>query len=135
MSTKIEFIFNETVRIYDTDAQGIAHYASYYRFFTNAIEKLMTEKLGVKYPIVNDELWFVIVESHAVYKKPLKLGDEITIAISPMVLSKKIIKFDISIIKEGEKTTEGYVTQASINPKTWKAVELPDDILNKIISL
>ncbi|AEE93361.1 hypothetical protein Ahos_0473 [Acidianus hospitalis W1] len=24
-----EFVFEETVRIYDTDTQGIAHYASY----------------------------------------------------------------------------------------------------------
>ncbi|ARM75631.1 acyl-CoA thioesterase [Acidianus manzaensis] len=134
MSAQIEFVFRETVRIYDTDAQGIAHYASYYRFFTNAIEKLMTEKLGINYPI-SDNFWFVIVESHAVYKKPLKLGDEIDVVLSPKVLSKKVIRFDISIIRKGEKTTEGYVIQASIDPKTWKAIELPDDILNKIISL
>jgi len=63
----VEFVFEETVRIYDTDAQGIAHYASYYRFFTNTIEKYMREKVGIPYPNVNDELWFVMVESHAVY--------------------------------------------------------------------
>ena len=32
----------------------------------------MQEKVGIKYPIVNDDLWFVIVESHAVYKRPLR---------------------------------------------------------------
>lgn len=135
MSSKMEFVYKETVMVYDTDAQGIAHYAAYYRFFTNAVEKFMRDKTGINYPIVNDELWFVIVESHAVYKKPLKLGDEIIIAISPKVLSKKIIKFDISIIKGGDKTTEGYIIQASINPKTWKTVELPDDLINKITTL
>lgn len=135
MSSQIEFVYRETVMIYDTDAQGIAHYASYYRFFTNAIERFMTDKTGVNYPIVNDELWFVIVESHAVYKRPLKLGDEIIITVSPKVLSKKIIRFDISIIRGGEKTTEGYVIQASINPKTWKAVELSEELINKITAL
>lgn len=124
----IEFGFEETVRIYDTDAQGIAHYASYYRFFTNTIEKCMREKAGVPYPNVNDELWLVMVESHAVYKKPVKLGDSLSILLSPKVLSKRVIRFDFKILK-GEEVTEGYVVQVVINPKVWKSVEIPSDIL------
>jgi acyl-CoA thioester hydrolase len=130
-----EFVFEETVRIYDTDTQGIAHYASYYRFFTNAIEKYMQEKVGIKYPIVNDDLWFVIVESHAVYKRPLRLGDRISVVLSPKAISKKIIRFDMNIFKDGEKTTEGYVVQATINPKTWKAIELPDELIARITTI
>ncbi|BFH72818.1 thioesterase family protein [Sulfurisphaera javensis] len=130
-----EFIFEETVRIYDTDAQGIAHYASYYRFFTNTIEKYMREKAGIPYPNVNDELWFVMVESHATYKKPVKLGDRLTILLSPKALSKKVIRFDFKILKEGQVTTEGYVIQVAINPKVWKSVEIPEDILKKIVSV
>lgn len=130
-----EYVFQETVRIYDTDAQGIAHYASYYRFFTNTIEKYMREKAGIPYPNVNDELWFVMVESHAVYKKPVRLGDVLTILLSPKALSKKAIRFDFKIVKNGEVTTEGYVVQVAINPKVWKSVEIPDDILRKIVSV
>ncbi|WP_236751100.1 thioesterase family protein [Acidianus sp. HS-5] len=130
-----EFVFEETVRIYDTDIQGIAHYASYYRFFTNAIEKYMKDKVGINYPIVNDSLWFVIVESHAVYKRPIRLGDRISVVLSPKALSKKIVRFDMAIFRDGEKTTEGYITQASINPKTWKAIELPVELLNKITTI
>ena len=131
----VEFVFEETVRIYDTDAQGIAHYASYYRFFTNTIEKYMKEKAGIPYPIVNDELWFVMVESHAVYKKPVRLGDSLSILISPKALSKKAIRFDFKILKGGEETTEGYVVQIAINPKAWKSIEIPDEILRKIVSV
>ena len=131
----VEFVFEETVRIYDTDAQGIAHYASYYRFFTNTIEKYMREKAGIPYPIVNDELWFVMVESHAVYKKPVKLGDALSILLSPKALSKKAIRFDFKILRKGELTTEGYVVQVAINPKIWKSVEIPDEILRKIVGI
>ncbi|TRM74408.1 acyl-CoA thioesterase, partial [Sulfolobus sp. E5] len=77
----VEYVFQEVVRIYDTDAQGIAHYAAYYRFFTNTIEKFMHDKVGIPYPIVNDELWFVIIESQAIYHKPVKLGDNLTILL------------------------------------------------------
>ncbi|MBP1357254.1 MAG: acyl-CoA thioesterase [Sulfolobus sp.] len=130
----LEYVFEETVRIYDTDAQGIAHYASYYRFFTNTIEKYMKEKASIPYPNVNDTLWFVMVESHAVYKKPVKLGDRLTILISPKALSKKVIRFDFKILRDGEETTEGYVVQVAINPKEWKSIEIPDEILKRIVS-
>lgn len=134
MASQEEFKFKETVKIYDIDAQGIAHYSSYYRFFIDAIEKFMRDKVGVKYPIVSDELWFVIVESHITYKRPLKLGDEITISISPQLLSKRIIRFDTSIIRDSEKVTEGYIILAAVNPKIWKTVDLPDELANKITS-
>ncbi|MEM0113967.1 MAG: thioesterase family protein [Metallosphaera sp.] len=129
----IEFVFEDVVRIYDTDAQGIAHYASYYRFFTNTIEKFMRDKVGIPYPNVSDDLWFVMVETHATYKEPVRLGDNLTITISPSSLSKKTIKFDIKIISKGRLTTQGYVIQVAINPKIWKATEIPDNILKSIV--
>lgn len=128
----IEYVFEDVVRIYDTDAQGIAHYAAYYRFFTNTIEKFMQEKIGIPYPIVNEELWFVIVESHAVYHKPVKLGDKLTILLSPKILSNKTVRFDFKILRNGELTTEGYVIQVAINPKIWKSVDMPKEIISKL---
>lgn len=128
----VEYVFQEVVRIYDTDAQGIAHYAAYYRFFTNTIEKFMHDKVGIPYPIVNDELWFVIIESQAIYHKPVKLGDNLTILLSPKIVSNKVIKFELKIYRNGELTTEGYLTQVAINPKIWKSTEVPKDIMSKI---
>ncbi|QGA53458.1 acyl-CoA thioesterase [Sulfolobus sp. E5-1-F] len=128
----IEYVFEDVVRIYDTDAQGIAHYAAYYRFFTNTIEKFVREKVGIPYPIVNENLWFVILESHAVYHKPVKLGDKLTILLSQKILTSKTIRFDFRILRDGELTTEGYVIQIAINPKIWKSTEMPKEIIDKM---
>ncbi|BCU71668.1 acyl-CoA thioesterase [Stygiolobus caldivivus] len=128
----LEYVFEDVVRIYDTDAQGIAHYAAYYRFFTNTIEKFFKERVGVPYPNVSDELWFVMVESHAVYRRPVKLGDTLTVLLSPKVLSNKAMRFDLKILREGEVTTEGYLVQVAINPKAWKSVEIPREIIERV---
>ncbi|MCY0858902.1 MAG: thioesterase family protein [Sulfolobaceae archaeon] len=128
------FVFEDTVRIYDTDAQGIVHYAGYYRFFTNATEKFMIEKVGIPFPIVNDEFWFVIVESHATYHKPAKLGDRLTVTLTPKALSKKVIRFEYKISTRGELIVDGYTVHVAINPKIWKSREIPDEILNKIFT-
>ena len=130
--SNIVYVFEDVVRIYDTDAQGIAHYAAYYRFFTNTIEKFFMEKTGIPYPLVNDNLWFVIVESHAIYHKPVKLGDKLTVFLSPKILSNKTVKFEFKILRNGELTTEGYIVQVAINPKIWKATEIPKEIIDKL---
>lgn len=131
---QIEFVFEDTVRIYDTDAQGIVHYAGYYRFFTNATEKFMIEKVGIPYPIVSDELWFVIAESHATYHKPARLGDKLTVTLTPKTISPKVLRFEFRITTKGELLVEGYIVQVAINPKIWKSREIPNDILSKILT-
>ncbi len=59
----------------------------------------------------------------------------ITVTISPQRLSEKVIRFQFQILKEGEVTTTGYVDQVAINPKIWKAVNIPEEILKRILNL
>lgn len=46
-----------------------------------------------------------------------------------------MIRFEFKILKGGEVTTTGYVDQVAINPKIWKAVSIPEEILKRIINL
>lgn len=130
-----DYVFEDTVRIYDTDAQGVVHYAGYYRFFTDAAENFMRETLGISYPLLDENTWFVVVESKAQYKKSAKLGDRLSIVLKPQKLSRKALRFDFQIIRDGELICDGYITQVSISKKEWKAVDLPKSLLDKIESL
>ncbi|QKR00659.1 acyl-CoA thioesterase [Metallosphaera tengchongensis] len=127
-----QYVFQDIVRVYDTDAQGIAHYAAYYRFFTNTIEKFFQERVGVPYPIVDENLWFVIVESEAKYLKPVRLGERLTVLMEPEKVSEKVLKFKLKILRDGDTTTEGYLVQVAINPKVWKSVEIPKTITDRV---
>ena len=91
----MEFENKDVVMVYDTDYQGVAHYASYYRFVTNALYALVKRNLGNILDKYN--IWFVIVESHASYKRPLKVGDEITVKIKTKLLDKNEI---IELLKD-----------------------------------
>jgi len=77
-------------------------------------------------------LWFVIVESHAAYKRPLYLGDRIKIVIEHEVKEKEIIT-NFKIFKGKELTTTGYLVQRVIDRNTWHSVEIPEEIKNIII--
>jgi acyl-CoA thioester hydrolase len=127
-----DFEFKETVRIYDTDAEGVVNYAGYYRFFSDALEQFAYEKLGKAFPIMNDRFFFVVVESHARYYKSARLGDVLNISISPELLSEKAVKFNFLIKRDAELICEGYITQVMIDKNKWKTVELPQEVKNKI---
>jgi len=125
------YIFYDRVMPYDTDYQGIAHYASYYRFVTDALSSFAEKKLS-KIMAKYSNLWFVIVESHAAYKKPLYLGNKIKIVIEPEVKERKIIT-NFKIFRGKELTTTGYLAQKIIDRNVWHSVEIPDDIKNILI--
>ncbi|MCL4372147.1 acyl-CoA thioesterase [Candidatus Marsarchaeota archaeon] len=125
-------VFTDTVHIYDTDAQGIVHYAGYYRFFTDATEKFMREVIGIKYPLLNENIWFVVVESNAVYKKPARLGETLTVTVTPEMLSKKALKFNFEISGIAGAICSGYITQVSIDRRKWHAVEMPAEVVQKL---
>ncbi len=127
-----EFIYEETVRIYDTDAQGIVHYAGYYRFFTDALEQFATQKTGRKFPLPDDKIWFVVVESNAKYYKSARVGDNLSVGLSPSKLSDKAIRFDFKIRRDGDLLCDGYITQVAIDREKWKSVPIPQDLLDDL---
>lgn len=129
-----EFVFDETVRIYDTDAEGIVHYAGYYRFFTDALEEFANERTGRMFPLINKNVWFVVVESNAKYYKSARAGDSINVGLSPKLLSEKAIRFDFAIRRDGELLCEGYIVQVAIDKDKWKSVPIPKDVVDKLIS-
>ena len=126
------FVFEDNVRIYDTDAQAIVHYAGYYRFFTDAAERFMRETLGTSYPLIDNDTWFVVVESKAQYRKSAKLGDLLSVVLKPELLSPKALKFEFEILRDGDRICDGYITQVAIDRNKWKAVNIPDSLLSRI---
>lgn len=122
----MEHVHKDKVMVYDTDYQGIAHYASYYRFVTNALSDFREARLNKL--LSDSNLWFVIVESHAKYMKPLKAGDSITVKIKPELLGEKAVKFAFAIYKGKTLTTEGYLVQVAIDPIKWAVVPIPEKL-------
>jgi len=120
----MKFIHKDKVMVYDTDYQGVAHYASYYRFVTNAVDAWRSKYLH-GYPYVN----FVVVESKAVYKKSLRPGDNISVVLMPELISDRAIKQNFEIYRGKTLTTEGYITYVYIDKARWKAARMPDYLL------
>ena len=124
------------VKVYDTDYQGIAHYASYYRFFTDSIDAFNAKLLGKdSKELVEGNRWFVVAESEAKYRKPLKIGDNIMIAVSAKALSRKAIEYALLITRNpGEITTEGRLVLVCIDRDTFRSADMYEEMFNLLDS-
>lgn len=129
------FTWEERVRIYDTDVQGVVHYAGYYRFFTDALEQFARNRFRVNWPLVSDRVWFVVVESHARYHRPLRLWDRIRIHVNARAAGRKALSFSFHIYKHGKLTCEGELVMVAIDRKTWKSMTLPKNIESEVRTL
>ena len=133
MATK-SFVFNDYVRIYDTDAQRVVHYAGYYRFFTDSAEKFMSKAVGINYPLFDSKVWFVVVESQAQYYKPAKLGDRLSVSLVASMISKKALRFDFNIRRKGVRICSGHIVQVAIDRRRWKATNIPTRLAKYLVS-
>jgi len=128
----IRYINKEIVKVYDTDFQQVAHYAAYYRFFTDAVTNFSKEIFGDSTEtLAYRGVWFVVVESSAKYMKSAKLGDELDVEVTAELLSKKVIKYSFEIRRKGELLTTGYLVMVCVDPEKWKATEIPQDLIVK----
>ncbi len=128
----VSLTYNTSVKVYDTDFQQVAHYASYYRFYTDAITYFSRQVFGDSLETLAFRgTWFVVVESGSKYHRPLRLGDEISVNVSAELLSDRAIRYSFKILKEGQLTTEGYLTMVCIDPSTWRATAIPQVMVER----
>jgi acyl-CoA thioester hydrolase len=128
----VHFTYKEKVRLYDTDAQGVVHFASYYRFFTDTLDEFRS-KFFPDFSLLEDNITFVTVESHAEYIKPAKFGDILIIKLKPSLLSEKAVKFEMDVYRKKELLCRGYIVQVAIDVKKWKATKIPEEMIKRIV--
>ena len=127
-----DYSFKEDVKIYDTDAQGIVHYAGYYRFFTDAMQEFIQSK-GYSFPIIDEKRWVVVLESNAKYINSARMGDTLNTSLKVSLISKKILRFDFDITRNEKMICQGYILHICIDKNSWKSTELPQDFINSLV--
>lgn len=128
----MEFIHNEIVRMYDVDLQGITHYSSYYRFFTNAIEDFSLSLFGKSLSNVTKNVWFVTVSSKAEYIHPTYIDDPLSIKLKVSIKSRSVIIFKFDVFRHEKVVCRGELVQVAIDRERWKTTAIPKFVLDRI---
>ncbi|MEM1536719.1 MAG: thioesterase family protein [Candidatus Bathyarchaeia archaeon] len=117
----------------DTDAAQMVYFSNFFRFFSKAEEDFY-EHLGLLELFATKEVILPRVEAHCQYKKPAKFNDLLEIELTVEDLKEKSVKYGFKIYnkKTNELIAEGYLVAVAVNRHTLKAVQIPQEILEKL---
>jgi acyl-CoA thioester hydrolase len=115
-----------TVRFAETDAQGIAHNASYLIWYEVArIEYLARFRGG--YRTIRDEGFEALtIESHVRYLRPVFFDDRVTVNARVVDLRGARFRFEYVLARGDETVADGWTQHAFVDRETLRPTRSPE---------
>jgi acyl-CoA thioester hydrolase len=125
-----------TIRFGDTDPYGVVYFASYFRYCHHGIEEFLRH-LGLPpasmFRNQDEGFGLPIVGASCDFRRPVKYGEEIILAVSVVKMSNKALTFGFRFLRPDreEVVAEGQATLVAIGPD-WLSRALPDRLREAI---
>ena len=128
-----EYTFRRRVQFYETDVAGIVHFSWFFRYMEEAEHALWREAGLSIHPPDSDIGWPRVASAFEFYR-PLRFEDEFDVHLRVAEMTKKTIRYECTLTKNGEKLASGSMTIACVQKKpTMRGIEIPDDVRNRIM--
>jgi acyl-CoA thioester hydrolase len=122
------FSFSTDVRIRfaETDAQGIAHHASFLVWLEVARVAYLERHAGGYQAIRNRGLEALTTEVHLSYHRAAYFDETLTIWTRCTGLRGARFTYEYRIARAGELVADGYTRHATIDRETWRPTRVPE---------
>jgi acyl-CoA thioester hydrolase len=123
------------VRFADTDAQGIAHNASYLVWFEVARVEYLRAYAGGYQGLRDLGIEALVLESFCRYIVPARFDDELRIHARCVGLRGARFRYEYAIVRaDGTLTAEGFTAHACVDAATFKPTRVPVWLADAIAS-
>jgi acyl-CoA thioester hydrolase len=113
------------VRFAETDAQGIAHHASYLVWFEmTRIEYLRRFRGGYR-TLREEGVDALTLEGHVRYRLPARFDDRLTIRARCTDLRGARFRFEYEVERDGEVVADGWTTHACVSVGDHRPTRMP----------
>lgn len=132
MTSRLEL--RRRVAFSETDAAGIVHFSNYFRYFEDAEHELWRQAGLSIHPEQSDIGW-PRVSASCDYHRPLRFEQEFEISVSIGEISKRTIRYDGTITRNGERVATATWKIACIAKQpdgSMRSAEIPADILARL---
>jgi acyl-CoA thioester hydrolase len=129
------YTFTTTVRVRfaDTDAQGIAHNASYLVWYEVARVEYLREYADGYQALRDHGIEALVLESHCRYVVPAVFDDLLHVHTRCVGLRGARFRYEYAIVRDdGTLMAEGYTAHACVDSATLKPTRVPDWLRNAI---
>lgn len=113
----------------EVDYAGIVYYPNFFDYFQRAEERFM-EHIGFPYHKLLGEMkiGFPIVGVAANFKRPVRYGDRIEIALKVDRLGNSSVGFGFEVFKGEEVCAEAAITHVTIDLAEFEAIRIPQEL-------
>jgi acyl-CoA thioester hydrolase len=113
------------VRFAETDAQGVAHNASYFVWFEVARVEFLREFAGGYQSLRDQGIEALVLETHLRFLKPARFDDQLLVRCRCGDLRGARWRFDYSIERDGEVLADGWTRHACVDAATLRPTRVP----------
>jgi acyl-CoA thioester hydrolase len=130
------FTFSTRVRVRfaDTDAQGVAHNASYLVWFEVARVEYLRAFAGGYQALRDRGVEAFVLESFCRYRQPARFDDELEIRTRCGDLRGARFRFEYEIAREDKIVAEGWTAHACVDASTLRPARVPEWLVAAISS-
>ena len=115
------------VRFADTDAQGVAHNASYLVWFEVARVEYLRAYAGGYQALRDLGLEAFVLESFCRYRVPARFDDVLDVHARCLDVRGARFKYEYAIVREdGELVADGWTAHACVDAATLRPTRVPD---------
>src|SRR5579864_624708 len=115
------------VRFAETDAQGVAHNASYLVWFEVARVEYLREYAGGYQTLRDQGLEALVLESHCRYVVPAVFDDVLHVHARCVDLRGARFRYEYAIVRDdGMLMADGYTAHACVDSVTMKPTRVPE---------
>jgi YbgC/YbaW family acyl-CoA thioester hydrolase len=132
MSARLEL--RRRVAFSETDAAGIVHFSNYFRYFEDAEHELWRQAGLSIHPEQSDIGW-PRVSASCDYHRPLRFEQEFDISVLIAEMSKRTIRYEGTITRNGERVATASWKIACIAKQpdgSMRSTEIPASILERL---
>ena len=122
---RFRFHTDLTVRFAETDAQGIAHNATYLVWFEVARVAYLAEFAGGYQSLRDRGIESLVLESHVRYRQPVHFDDRIRIHTRVSELRGARFRFEYAVSRNGEAIADGWTSHACVDSRTLRPTRIP----------
>jgi acyl-CoA thioester hydrolase len=123
------YTFTTTVRVRfaETDAQGVAHNASYLVWFEVARVEYLREYAGGYQTLRDQGLEALVLESHCRYVVPAVFDDVLHVHARCVDMRGARFRYEYAIVRDdGTLMADGYTAHACVDAATLRPTRVPD---------
>ena len=122
------FAFSTDVRIRfaETDAQGIAHHASFLVWLEVARVAYLERHAGGYRAIREQGIEALTIEAHLRYHRAAYFDETLTVWTRCTGLRGARFTYEYRVEREGELVAEGFTQHATVDRETYRPIRVPD---------